>query len=585
MELQHFSHHHPLILSDERIENEINCDACDEPITGLTYSCTLCKFNLHKWCSELPRQLHHPPLHPHPLTLSPETFLNEFLCSFCHRSDFGFRYNCSTESCQFNLHVQCASLPNPNRAFQFHDQKTYRLVSSVCTNFDEIESVNYDEPSEKTTRLMEHLSRITQHRSKPFGDEDSPLCYVCGEPCRGPTLQSFDDNDNKTCLHVRCALLPLTIDKKSRHRHQFTLVPPIQEDDDSVEFYCDICEQERDLRKYWVYCCDCKPNLVCHISCANTELTPPVNLFSSCALYVNVIKRIREIRWEIIVSSLNNVSRSLKVGEEFLSKKKVFLEMKEVRLTEREKEKDMKKLSELEHRCHRHPLRLFNEDKNEAILCNGCQQRISGLTYICNKCKFYLHKSCAELPYEIQHTLHQEHPLSLTAQEHEFKCRVCDFDCTGLSFCCEICGFEVELQCASIHDEYNHEGHEHVLSLIRYKHYKNLVLEPPVKIQGKEKVRSGYEPPCNACGDPCEGLAFECFGCKFQLHIKCATAPPSTKLKCHRHSLVLTYSVVENPEEEYVCDACETDRKPNLWVYTCAEGCDFVAHVSCWNLP
>ncbi|GMP69520.1 hypothetical protein CsSME_00028747 [Camellia sinensis var. sinensis] len=54
--------------------------------------------------------------------------------------------------------------------------------------------------------------------------------------------------------------------------------------------------------------------------------------------------------------------------------------MKEVRLTEREKEKDMK-LSELEHRCHRHPLRLFNEDKNEAILCNGCQQPISVLTF------------------------------------------------------------------------------------------------------------------------------------------------------------------------------------------------------------
>ncbi|KAB1207797.1 Urease [Morella rubra] len=87
MEINHFSHDHPLIFTEE-LENDGNkkvvCSAgCEEPVSGSVYKCprSKCDFLLHKSCAELSPEAQHP-LHPnHPLTLMPASTSN--ICDAC----------------------------------------------------------------------------------------------------------------------------------------------------------------------------------------------------------------------------------------------------------------------------------------------------------------------------------------------------------------------------------------------------------------------------------------------------------------------------------------------------------------------
>lgn len=178
-----------------RIENEIDCD---EPISGLTYSCTSCKFNLHKWCFELPKRLHHPT--PAPLTLLPELVPSDFSFNFHDKTDFAFRFSCA-ECHQFNLHVQWALLQHAmHSSFMVY---SYRLVPKVSTIIAKIP-----------------LTKSKQHKEigSCFGAQiqDTISCHISVEPCRRPTLQKWD---GKFYIHVLCALLPPTA-KHPCHMHR-----------------------------------------------------------------------------------------------------------------------------------------------------------------------------------------------------------------------------------------------------------------------------------------------------------------------------------------------------------------------------
>lgn len=61
-----------------------------------------------------------------------------------------------------------------------------------------------------------------------------------------------------------------------------------------------------------------------------------------------------------------------------------------------------------------HPLTLL-EVSDES--CRICSKKIRGPRYACAPCKFYLHKSCAELHPGIQHPFHPDHVLYSRYQE------------------------------------------------------------------------------------------------------------------------------------------------------------------------
>jgi hypothetical protein len=228
-EIEHIFHKHDLKLIDKLASKGI-CDGCIRPIFPPFYSCAQCDFFLHKSCVELPSKKVHL-LHRHPLTLFKAPHM--FECSGCAGLSNGFAYQC--ESCHFQLDVQCSSILDAELIHKGHDHK---LV---------LPSIRNDEKCS----ACKSTSKIYR-------------CVTC-----------------KFTLDFRCSMLPLTV-KYGKHEHPFIL--SYTAEDDSGEYYCDICEEERDPMHWFYYCKDC--NYPAHPQCIFGEFQ---NIKSgvSCTYYMH----------------------------------------------------------------------------------------------------------------------------------------------------------------------------------------------------------------------------------------------------------------------------------------------------------
>ena len=128
---------------------------------------------------------------------------------------------------------------------------------------------------------------------------------------------------------------------------------------------------------------------------------------------------------------------------------------------------------EIQHFCHdQHPL-VFKEDERGGYLCYACREPVLGPSYSCIKCDWYYHhKSCAELPRELQHPSHPKHPLILF-DEWEFdkdkkfsKCEVCKENRWEYTYGCFRCNFNLHTKCASLPLTLESEVHDHPLTHI-----------------------------------------------------------------------------------------------------------------------
>ncbi|KAK7846528.1 hypothetical protein CFP56_007846 [Quercus suber] len=205
-EIEHFSHEHDLKLTNEVLNNK-KCNGCVRDILPPFYNCAKCNFFLHKSCVELPKKKRHP-LHRHPLTLLPMASNKRkfFWCYACKRFCNGFTYLC--ETCDFKLDVPCSLVPE----ILTHPGHEHRLFLSSI-------------PSDQNCNCCD---------SKVF-----PIfrCTIC-----------------EFALDFKCATLPHSTRYK-QHEHPFTLCYTTE--DDSGEYYCDICEEERDPKHWFYYCVDC----------------------------------------------------------------------------------------------------------------------------------------------------------------------------------------------------------------------------------------------------------------------------------------------------------------------------------------
>jgi len=82
------------------------------------------------------------------------------------------------------------------------------------------------------------------------------------------------------------------------------------------------------------------------------------------------------------------------------------------------------------HFSHGHPLKLTEIKHDDEILCSAFQKHCSGQTYVCcsNKCKFFLHNSCFNLPQKIHHPFHPHHSQTLYSpiqRQPRPECKVC----------------------------------------------------------------------------------------------------------------------------------------------------------------
>ncbi|XP_047307877.1 uncharacterized protein LOC124911438 [Impatiens glandulifera] len=545
MEIEHFSHHHTLFLSDEKEGCDIPCNVCSEPVMGLVYCCKQCVFVLHKWCAEIPHEIHDQ-THPHVLTLVPNgpsssSFSNNFSCNRCLEESSCFRFSCI--DCSYNIHVECAS-------FVTNHQVTF-LVRGKSLEFSHI-------------RVM------------PLSDR-SFTCVACGFPgntswfeCKGETIK----------LHVQCANLPNTA-KHPTHRHQLILSANFIEDElDGEEFYCDACEEQRDP-KDWIYHCskDCC-SFATHISCANSPLGRLDQFVKKNPLYESAKHRpIDPQQQEIDLSLTETFERML-----------FALEIMEKRNKDRKQIEDSSIIElDLQYIGHNHPLILYDESFIEAATCEVCFTGTYGKTYICKDCKYYLHKWCSKLPEQIQHPIHQEHSLTLTKSHYTWNCELCkSSESFHMGYHCNECNVSLHVLCASLpqnllrHDIHKHRLTPVCLAVDRKLHQFSDSIFP--------KKYSQELPVCNICAFPCDQLSLECDECNFYVHIQCFLLPITGKHVTHRHDLVLGLPPDwDMDSEEFYCDACELERNSRSWVYFCAECAQekyvYAAHIDCVHSP
>jgi len=226
--IQHFIHQYHHLRLDENTCREYDedrlCQACITPIYfGNLYSCMQCGFVLHEKCAELSRKIHHP-IHPHMLSFVARGNGVRRCCSACPwLITTGFFYRCEREECDFQLHVQCATVSEP----LVHESHMHPLFLT----------------------------------SKPGEWKD---CSVCKESNYSLTNEKFnciEECDFALCFG--CATLPQKVRYKY-DKHMLTL--SYGKETSTMTYWCEACEGEIDPKKRF-YMCDEYCCVTLHINC------------------------------------------------------------------------------------------------------------------------------------------------------------------------------------------------------------------------------------------------------------------------------------------------------------------------------
>ncbi|CAL9003943.1 unnamed protein product [Prunus brigantina] len=139
--VKHFSHRHELCSYQVQKDDEIICSSCELPLDLMmnsatsAYKCTKskCNFYLHDLCFELPQKIKHKSHPKHPLTLStPPYEYGEFMCDACGEFGTCFTFHCT--HCKYDLHVQCATLPET--LSHHHHQHLLTLLYSLTDHHE-----------------------------------------------------------------------------------------------------------------------------------------------------------------------------------------------------------------------------------------------------------------------------------------------------------------------------------------------------------------------------------------------------------------------------------------------------------------
>ncbi|GKE19360.1 C1-like, zinc finger, RING/FYVE/PHD-type containing protein [Tanacetum coccineum] len=159
-----------------------------------------------------------------------------------------------------------------------------------------------------------------------------------------------------------------------------------------------------------------------------------------------------------------------------------------------------------------------------------------------------------------------EHPLKLqniqSSITNTATCLACDRSVSGSScYTCVSCNFYLHKRCSDIPRTLKHQSDQkHDLVLLSSPAYPEGVFN------------------CNACGSHGKGFSYHCPDCQLDLHVVCASMPPSTNHSSHAHTLGLCLKPpYEN--QEFSCDICNQPGSKQ-WLYRCGS-CEFDAHMKC----
>ncbi|XP_059462643.1 uncharacterized protein LOC132191567 [Corylus avellana] len=470
--------------------------------------------------------------HKHPLIfaeeLKNEKDKKEVVCSGCEEPISGPGYKCS--ECNFFLNKSCIELPreiqhrlHPNHTLilKAPEKKNYcDACRKNCTGcfFYRCDGCDFDLDIKCASRWKITTNDCHQHAFIPILENIQFTCKVCGE--EGKDI-AYLCTICQLLIHHKCALFQRTI-HISAHDHLLTLTYSLHDQDTgSSKVFCRLCYKKVNT-KYAIYYCQ-KCSYIVHLNCPS-----------------------------FLGHRIHN-----KRGLTITRRNKTHQLADLVKAVQDETAQSQKMIKHFSH--DQHNLILSEEKKLEDDkLCEGCMQLISVPFYSCLSCNFFLHERCAKLATKIErHPLH-EHPLTLLPYEDVFYCDACNHLRHGFVYICNECpNYSLDIQCFSIPEIFNHEGHQHLLYLA---------------ISSEEKCYacdSEYRSPC----------VFVCTECEFALGFECATLPLVARHEYDTHLLKLT-STAEDCFKEYYCLICEGKREPNHWFYYCTV-CDFPAHPEC----
>ncbi|XP_041017034.1 uncharacterized protein LOC121259494 [Juglans microcarpa x Juglans regia] len=280
-------------------------------------------------------------------------------------------------------------------------------------------------------------------------------------------------------------------------------------------------------------------------------------------------------------------------------------------------------MDQIQHFSHRHhplTLVLLNEVDGDLGRCKICYEtikRVSDDGYGCKECGFYIHKSCAVFPYELQHPSHPKHLLLLELHSRE-RCANCSSYWFEFKYKCPYCHeFYLCPECAFLPLTKKAENHDHPLNLMQkllpftcdhclekgnsmpyfcstcsYMIHSKCTSLPLIVQSSTIQAAIHCHPltfmpalsislTCDACGNEIKGRFYFCATCSFVAHLNCAHSPSIVKVIRHKHPLNLIYSLpADQSKRRVVCQLCAKTVDTNYWLYCCSSH-DFVAHLHC----
>ncbi|XVF55998.1 hypothetical protein PTKIN_Ptkin06aG0080900 [Pterospermum kingtungense] len=167
----------------------------------------------------------------------------------------------------------------------------------------------------------------------------------------------------------------------------------------------------------------------------------------------------------------------------------------------------------IQHFSHQHPLELrnFQPHTTNTFICAGCNLDASGRFYFCSSCNYCLHKTCSQMPRNIDHQVDPKHTLVLLSSPvyaaGSFKCNACGKLGTGFCYHCKDCQLDIHTLCINKPSSVKTSTHPHKLELC---------FSPPYR---RKKFQCDI---CKKLGS--NHWLYRCGSCKYDVHMNCAMA-------------------------------------------------------------
>ncbi|XP_017226220.1 uncharacterized protein LOC108202347 [Daucus carota subsp. sativus] len=445
--MEHPSHRHPLILNERYIAREGDvCRGCGEQILScksFVYSCSgitgtdisdtnrsCAKFLLHKNCAELPLSFQNP-------NKLKELFLLCFDFSNPNVQEH-FLYGGAILECD----ICDIEIPWSRDQFFYYNEETDSCICVGCVVFQT--HMPLEDPKSLHPSHNQHLLSLIQNPS-------SFKCHACNVDDNIKDM-SYKCTRCQFWIHKSCADAPMSFHFQFHDKHPLILSFSLPLLYHKFRQFCGVCSKKLSRLAWIYYCRYCR--FFAHFQCArsshsvspceketdddNVVQLPVADELSANLMCEKFVKA-------MVIEISSNVNNNFILG------------------------------SVINHWTHQeHHLQLINntrelkiqqeqDDDEKLLLCDGCVQPIGNdQFYGCVSCKYFLHRSCAELPREMNHLILGYIIANKRREPYKLNCcTACNIMGNGIFFNIFTC--PCHIGCMALPKMIKHEAHRHML--------------------------------------------------------------------------------------------------------------------------